>query len=133
MEINITITSGDIVINTKAKTLEYKFDDLDDSGFDKNNKYLIKVKFTGDISDKTRNETLKFLEWSLDTDENVYRDIEIEVKASAKESRRIYKLEGAFIADYIENFVDGTSGTYTVNLVQRKENTDKEKVKFYAE
>lgn len=129
----VKITAGDTVIQVPAETLEYKFDDLDDSGFDKNDKYIIKVKFTGKISKTTKDETLKFLEWSLDTSKDVYRDVEIEVRGTNEELRRIYRLEGAFIADYIENFADKADGMYTVNLIQRKENTEKEKVKFYAE
>ena len=133
MAITVKITAGETVIQVPAETLEYKFDDLDDSGFDKNDKYIIKVKLTGKISETTKGETLKFLEWSLDTTKDVYRDVEIEVGGTGTELRRIYRLEGAFIADYIENFADKAEGTYTVNLIQRKENTEKEKVKFYAE
>ncbi|MGL5963233.1 MAG: hypothetical protein ACRCZR_02210 [Cetobacterium sp.] len=129
----VKITSGDTLIQVLAETLEYKFDDLDDSGFDKNNKYIIKIKFTGKISEKTKDETLKFLEWSLNTSKDVYRDVEIEVRGTNEELRRVYKLEGAFIGDYIESFEDKADGIYTVNLIQRKENTENEKVKFYAE
>lgn len=135
MSITVKITSVDKVIEVEATRLEYKFDDLSDSGFDKTNKYLIKVMFEGDIKETNKDETLKFLEWSLDTNTNVYRNVEIIVKGTGSESRRIYKLEGAYIADYIEKFGenDNDKGTYIVNLIQRKENTDKDKVKFYAE
>ncbi|MGL5356215.1 MAG: hypothetical protein ACRC0F_00830 [Cetobacterium sp.] len=131
---SVKITSGDITIDVQLNLVEYKFDYLDDNGFDKNNKYLIKVKLSGDIVETTKKETLKFLEWSLDNQNNVYRDVEIQIGGTNNEERRIYKLEGAFIADYMECFAgDDGKGIFTVNLIQRKEKTNKENVKFYAE
>lgn len=135
-EINIKISAGGNVIEVKPDSFEYKFDDLDDNGYDKNNRYLIKVKFSGDITNTSKEQTLKFLEWSLEEKKDAYRDVEVEIKGANEEIRRIYNLNGAFIVDYIEEFGLDQNGKemakYTVNLIQRKEKTDKENVKFYS-
>lgn len=135
-KINVKISVGGNTIEAIADSFEYKFDDLDDNGYDKNNSYLIKVKFSGDITENTKGETLKFLEWSIEENKDVYRDMEATILGTNNEMRRIYELKGAFIADYIEEFGIGKDGKevarYTVNLIQRKEKTDKENVKFYS-
>lgn len=142
MGYNVTISNSESAIEFSTAdessapsitSVTFKMNTLDDSTRNHSDSVRAEIVIKGNINEDNRDNTLKLLQWAIDSDLNtMYRDVDITVYEDTKQTGKVlrcYQVKNMFVIDYQENKSQQKAANYEFELfIAQKENCSDIKV-----
>lgn len=129
IEIEINGKPGDGKMSSFVKRVSIKIDTVQDNPEEKSTNVFNKVELELTINNTTKEICKKFMDWALNTSEDVYREVYMNIYDNTGENNkaeviRSFNLKDMFVEDCFEDYskVDkNDTGLLTVKLIQQAE------------